>query len=98
MNRYRILAAIALAFGTLPALAATRTVTLLVPGMTCPACPITVRAALSRVTGVSRIIVRLEQKEAIVTFDDRKTNVAKLIRATTGAGYPSTLERSSSQG
>ncbi len=93
MTRYRVLAAIALAFGTLPALAATRTVTLSVPGMTCPACPITVRAALSKVAGVSRIVVRLPQKEAIVTYDDRTTNAAKLIQATTDAGYPSTLER-----
>jgi len=35
--------------------AATQTVTLSVPGMTCAACPITVKKALSRVPGVSNV-------------------------------------------
>jgi mercuric ion binding protein len=31
--------------------------------------------------------------EAVVTFDDAKTNVASLIRATTDAGYPSAVKQ-----
>ena len=30
------------------------------------------------------------KKDAVVTFDDAKTNVQALIKATTDAGYPST--------
>lgn len=40
-----------------PAWAASRTVTLSLPGMTCPACPITVNKALSKVEGVSEVDV-----------------------------------------
>jgi mercuric ion binding protein len=75
-----------------PAWAATQTVTLSVPGMTCPACPITVKKALNKVDGVTRIEVSLEKKEAVVTFDDAKTTVEALTRATENAGYPSSVK------
>lgn len=75
-----------------PAWAATKTVTLSVPGMTCAACPFTVKAALSKVEGVSKIDVQFEKREAKVTFDDAKTSVQALMKATGNAGYPSTLK------
>lgn len=71
--------------------AATQTVTLSVPGMTCAACPITIKKALNKVEGVENIEVNLEKKEAVVTFDDAKTTVEALVEATTNAGYPSTV-------
>lgn len=74
-------------------LAATKTVTLSVPGMYCSACPITVRTALSHVAGVSHVSTSLERKEAMVTFDDAKTSVDALRHATAGAGYPSTVKQ-----
>lgn len=70
--------------------AATNTVTLAVDSMTCAACPITVKKALNGVVGVSKTKVNYERKEVTVTFDDSKTNVEALIKATTDAGYPST--------
>lgn len=76
----------------MPSWAATKTVTLSVPGMTCAACPITVKKALSKVEGVEKIEVEYEKREAVVTFDDAKTNVEALTRATKNAGYPSTLK------
>ena len=75
-----------------PAWAATKTVTLSVPGMTCAACPFTVKAALSKVKGVSKTEVQFEQREATVSFDDAKTNVQSLMKATGDAGYPSSLK------
>ncbi len=81
-------------FVILPALAAPQTVTLSVPGMTCSACPITVKAALNRVEGVTSVDVRYEERDATVTFDDEKTTVEALTQATTNAGYPSTLKQS----
>ena len=60
--------------------AATQTVTLSVPGMTCSACPITVKKAISKVEGVSKVDVTFETREAVVTFDDAKTSVQKLTR------------------
>lgn len=74
-----------------PLWAATQTVTLSVPGMDCAACPITVKKALTKVPGVSKADVSLDTREAKVTFDDAKTNVAALTRATKDAGYPSTV-------
>ena len=74
-----------------PAWAATQTVTLSVPGMTCAACPITLKKALNKVEGVETIEVNLEKKEALVTFDDAKTTVEALLKATKNAGYPSTV-------
>ncbi|WP_396126639.1 mercury resistance system periplasmic binding protein MerP [Acidicapsa ligni] len=75
-----------------PAWAATRTATLDVPGMTCSTCPITVKKALNRVAGVSKVDVRFEKKLAVVTYDDAKTNVQALVKATTDVGFPSTPE------
>lgn len=76
-----------------PAWAVIQTVTLSVPGMNCAACPITVKTALSRVEGVRKINVRLDEREAVVTFDDSKTNIKTLTEATKNAGYPSSLKQ-----
>ena len=76
-----------------PAWAATKTVTLSVPGMTCEACPITVKKALSKVAGVEKAEVSFEKREAVVTFDDAKTNAEALTKATANAGYPATVKQ-----
>ena len=76
-----------------PAWAATKTVTLSVPGMTCATCPITVKKALSKVEGVVEAKVTWEPKEAVVTYDDTKTTPAALTKATENAGYPSTVKK-----
>ncbi len=73
--------------------AAPQTVTLDVPGMTCEACPITVKNAISKVDGVSKVDVSYEKRQAVVTFDDAKASVQKLTQATENAGYPSTVKR-----
>lgn len=72
--------------------AASQTVTLAVENMSCAVCPITVKKALNGVAGVSRTDVSFERKEATVTFDDAKTNIEALIKATTHAGFPSQLK------
>jgi mercuric ion binding protein len=77
---------------SMSAWAATKTVTLNVPGMTCPTCPITVKKALNKVPGVSKVEISLEKKQAAVTFDDTKTDTKALVKATTDAGYPSQPE------
>jgi len=69
-----------------------RTVTLSVPGMTCAACPITIKAALNKVPGVTRVDMIYEVLDALVIFDDAKTNADALVKATTAAGYPSTVK------
>jgi mercuric ion binding protein len=78
---------------TAPAWASPEVVTLNVPGMTCPACTITIRKALEKVQGVSKVDVRYEKKQVLVTFDDAKTNTDALVKATTNAGFPSQPEK-----
>lgn len=75
-----------------PAWAATKTATLSVSGMTCAACPITVKKALFKVPGVEKAEILFDKKEAVVTFDDAKTSTQALVSATTDAGYPSTVK------
>ena len=89
-----ILAILALAAAgtSLPAMAAQRTVVLSVPSMNCATCPITVRKALEKVSGVQTVKARLEPPEAVVTFDDAVTSVDKLTQATRDAGYPSSVK------
>lgn len=87
----KIIALVTLAAMTSPLWAATQSVTLAVPDMNCAACPITVKKALSKVAGVSKTDVNLDRREVKVTFDDVKTSIEALTRATKDAGYPSTL-------
>ncbi len=75
-----------------PAWATSQTVTLSVPGMTCAACPFTVKKALTRVEGVSKVEVSFEARQVLVTFDDSKTSAQALTRASENAGYPASFE------
>ena len=78
---------------TAPAWASPKTITLRVSGMTCEACPITVKKALQKVSGVSKVDVLYEKKQVVVTFDDSKTDTDALVKATTNGGYPSQPEK-----
>jgi len=57
------------------------------------ACVISVQRSLTKIEGVTKADVSLEKAEALVTFDDAKTNVEALLKATKDAGYPSTLKQ-----
>jgi periplasmic mercuric ion binding protein len=70
-------------------LAGEKTVTLAVKNMYCAACPGTVKKSLLDVWGVTNVAVSAEDKTAVVTIDDSKTQVDALVKATTNAGYPS---------
>jgi|GEM_PF-217599 len=71
----KLLAMAALTACAAPLWATTQTVTLSLPDMNCAACPITVKKALTKVSGVGKIDVNLNRREAKVTFDDVKTSV-----------------------
>ena len=86
-----LFAAITIAIAAIPASAAIKTVTLAVPSMDCPVCPITVKKALTQVPGVSHASVNFDKRQAVVTFDDTKTSVGALTLSTKNAGYPSML-------
>jgi mercuric ion binding protein len=76
------------------ALAKQQTVKLNVPTMDCATCPITIKASLSKVPGVSKVQVSYEKREAVVVYDDARASVADLKKATEDAGYPSMLKAS----
>src|SRR5215471_15845370 len=66
-----------LAAGSLIVVASTawaspKTVSLSVPTMDCPVCPITVKQALTKVPGVTRAEVSFDKRQATITFDDAK--------------------------
>jgi periplasmic mercuric ion binding protein len=67
--------------------------TLAVTNMDCATCPITVRKALERVPGVESAKVDFKTKLATVAFDPAKTKPEALVKATTEAGYPSTVKQ-----
>ena len=91
MKKLLPLVALIAAFAA-PVWAAPQTVTLSVPGMTCSACPLTVKLALNKIPGVSKTDVSYEKLQAVVSFDDAKTNVQALTKAIADAGYPSTAK------
>lgn len=64
-------------------------VVLSVPGMKCPACPITVMVAIKRVKGVKSVNVNFESKLAEVSYDDQLTNISKLQVAAKNVGFSS---------
>ena len=69
-----VTATMAAALCATPLWAATETTTLKVPGMTCPVCPITVKKALQKVPGVSRIDVNHPRVEAFNDFNHAQFN------------------------
>ena len=74
------------------AMAKQQTVLLNVPTMDCATCPITIKAALTKVPGVSKVKVSYEKREAVIVYDDTKATVADLKQATEDVGYPSMLK------
>ena len=71
----------------------TSTATLDVSNMTCSVCPITVRKALEKVPGVDSAKIDLKAHRAVVAFDPAKTTPELLTKATTDAGFPSSIKR-----
>ncbi len=70
-----------------------QTVTLSVTNMSCPVCPITVTKALEQLPGVTDAKVDFDTKTATVTYDPDKADADALIKATTDAGFPSSLNQ-----
>lgn len=69
-----------------------QSITLDMQNMTCNLCKFTIKKALQAVDGVQKVDVDYDSKTAVVTFDSQKTNTESLIKATTDAGYPATIQ------
>jgi mercuric ion binding protein len=94
MNLTRTLAIAALFAAAPVAFAKQQTVSLNVPTMDCATCPITIKTALAKVPGVSKVKVSYEKREAVIVYDDAQASVADLKKATEDVGYPAMLKTS----
>lgn len=64
-----------------------QTVTLNIDGMTCGGCVKSVTRLLEGVEGVEKAKVSLENKNAVITFDESKTDADALIDAVEDGGF-----------
>ena len=78
-------------FAAVPAFAAETTMSFDIENMDCALCPVTVRTAMEKVSGVVKAEVDFDSKTATVTFDDARTTPEEIAGASTNAGYPATL-------
>ena len=65
-----------------------RTQTFAIENMTCAACPITVKKAMSGVEGVASVDVDFDAKTATVVYDPSIASAEEIAAASTNAGYP----------
>lgn len=68
-------------------LAATRTVTLRVEGMTCGGCATSVEKALKATDGVMDVRVSFERGRAVIKYNDQKVTVEKLREVIQSTGF-----------
>lgn len=61
--------------------------TIKVEGMSCGHCVMRVKKAIEDVQGVKKVDVSLENKQAVVEFDEEKTDVEKIKAAVRESGY-----------
>ena len=89
----KLLIALLAAFPLAVPAANPKTVTLAMQSMTCELCTLTVKKSLAKVPGVSAVKVDFDKKTASVTFDADQAQPEALTKATTNAGYPSTVQK-----
>lgn len=84
-----------LASGSSPTLPAAtspvRSASLQIEGMFCSGCAAMVESALSRVDGVRRVTVNLEQKSAAVEYDPSRVTPERMQAAVSEAGYTASV-------
>ena len=68
--------------------AATQTTVLTVDNMTCELCPLTIRAAMERVPGVTSVVIDFDTKTATVTFNPAIATIESIAAASTNVGFP----------
>ena len=70
-----------------------QSVTLDVKDMTCASCPLTVKQALKKVSGVTEVHVDFKAQSAQVKFDPEKTQPDQLAKVVTDIGYPTSVKK-----
>ncbi len=61
-----------------------------VEGMTCASCAVTAKKAIQKLRGIEEINISVEEKEAVVQFDDKLTDKEAIQSKINDAGYQAT--------
>ena len=93
LSLFALVPTLALAANTHAYTASPQTAVLDVKNMTCSVCPITVRKSLQKLAGVTEAKIDFDKKTAMVKFDADRVTLLALAKATTDAGFPSTLRK-----
>lgn len=64
-----------------------------IKGMDCASCPLTVKVALKKVSGVTEVEVSYASHSAKVRYDPAKTHADILAKTVTDIGYPTTVRK-----
>ena len=64
-----------------------QTTTIKIKGMTCMGCANSAKSVIESISGVINAEVSLDQAQAIIQYDDTKTNNEQFKQAIEGAGF-----------
>jgi copper chaperone CopZ len=70
-----------------------KTCTYDVKGMTCASCAVTLKAGVKKLDGINTVKASVGKKNAIVSFDPKKTDEKMIEQAIDKIGYEATLKQ-----
>lgn len=75
------------------ALAETKNACFNVEGMTCAACTVTTKAAVKKLDGIKDIQVSLDERSAVIKYDDALTSSDEIKKKIDSVGYKATSKQ-----
>ena len=75
------------------AFAESKTACFNVEGMTCSACTVTTKVAIKKLAGIESVDVSVDDKKAVIQYNDAKTNPDEIKRKIDSVGYKATHQK-----
>lgn len=75
------------------ALAETRNACFSVEGMTCATCTVTTKAAIKKLKGIKDVQVSLDEKSAVIKYDNALTSSDEIKKKIDSVGYKATSKQ-----
>ena len=75
------------------ALAETRNACFSVEGLTCATCTVTTKAAIKKLKGIKDVQVSLDEKSAVIKYDDALTSSDEIKKKIDSVGYKATSKQ-----
>lgn len=75
------------------ALAETRNACFSVEGMTCATCTVTTKAAIKKLKGIKDVQVSLDERSAVIKYDDALTSSDEIKKKIDSVGYKATSKQ-----